>query len=90
MPKIAAQSAHTPLHLAFSVYAFGSDGRFLAWVGCDAQNRRRRPDPVEQLLDRMAGPAGLVGRRLSGVQASPAMVATPNETTTRPDLTESY
>jgi hypothetical protein len=33
MPKIAAQSAHTPLHLAFSVYAFGSDGRFLAWVG---------------------------------------------------------
>jgi isopentenyldiphosphate isomerase len=37
MPKIAAQSAHTPLHLAFSVYAFGSDGRFLAWVGCDAQ-----------------------------------------------------
>jgi isopentenyl-diphosphate Delta-isomerase len=31
MPKIAAQSAHTLLHLAFSVYAFGSDGRFLAW-----------------------------------------------------------
>lgn len=29
MPKMAAHSTDTPLHLAFSVYAFGLDGRFL-------------------------------------------------------------
>jgi hypothetical protein len=31
-----------------------------------------------------------LGRRLSGVQASRTTVATPNRTTTRTDLTESY
>jgi SRSO17 transposase len=56
------------------------------WSGCDAQDRRRRPDPVAAAQP-TAGPACLLGRRLSGVQASRAMVATPNGTTTRPDLT---
>jgi hypothetical protein len=31
-----------------------------------------------------------LGRRLSGVQASRTTVATPNRTTTRTNLTESY
>jgi hypothetical protein len=39
MPKIAAQSAHTPLHLAFSVYAFGRTAG--SWPG-----GLRRPKPA--------------------------------------------
>jgi SRSO17 transposase len=62
---------------------------FLPWSGCVAQNRRRRPDPLAA-AGRAAGPACLLGRRLSGVQASRTTVATPNGTTTHPDLTESY
>jgi hypothetical protein len=37
-----------------------------------------------------AGPARLLGRRLSSVQASRATVAMPNGTTPCTDLTESY
>jgi hypothetical protein len=59
---------------------------FSPWNDCAAQNRRRRPDPVA-IAGRAAGPARLLGRRLSGVPASRPRLATPNGTTTRPDLT---
>jgi SRSO17 transposase len=52
-------------------------------------NRRRRPDLVAAARP-AAGPARLLGRRLSGVPASRATVATSNGTTTSPDLTEPY
>ena len=52
-------------------------------------NRRRRPELVAA-AGRAADPACLLGRRLSGVQASRTAVATPDGTTTSPDLTESY
>jgi hypothetical protein len=59
------------------------------WSGSAPQIWWRRPEHVEA-AGRAAGPACLLGRRLSPMQASRATVATPNGATTRPDLTESY
>ncbi len=50
---------------------------------------RRRPELVAA-AGRAAGLVGLLGRRLSAVQASRTTVATRTRTTTSPDLTESY
>ena len=62
---------------------------FLTWSGSAPQIWRRRPELVAA-AGRAADPACLLGRRLSGVQASRSTVATPNRTTTRTNLTESY
>src|SRR6266498_1639934 len=62
---------------------------FLTLERLQHQNRRRRPDPVAAARA-AAGPACLLGRRLSAVPASRTTVATPNRTTTRSNLTEPY
>jgi len=61
------------------------------WPGAAATRKTRGVGlTLWQLLGELQVPVCLLGRRLSGVQASRTTVAAPNGTSTRPGLTEHY
>jgi SRSO17 transposase len=82
--RVAASAAGTTTSLWYRSPTASSP-----WSGCAAQNRRRRPDVVAATR-RAAGPARLLGRRLSHLQATRTTLATSPGASTRANLTESY
>jgi hypothetical protein len=74
-----------PHHLSLGWVAH----RFRTWSGCAARTRWRRPERVAAARG-VAGAAGVLGRRLPGLQSSGASLAPSPRTSPRANPTKPY